>query len=76
MKSQSGVMMSLGKGSIQSKLSKQKLNMQRSTESDIVGVDNHMAGVLCIIQLLDSQGYIIEYNSIFQDATIMENNGN
>ena len=52
-KRHSGIMMSRGKGSMQSKPSNQKLSMWRSTEAEIVGADDHLSGVLCSMELLE-----------------------
>ena len=60
MKSQSMGVMLLGKGSMQSKSSKHNLNIRISTESEIIGVDDHMSGILCSMRLLEVQGYKTE----------------
>ena len=60
MKGHSGRTMSLGKGGMQSKQSKQKMNTRKSTEDRIFRINNHMSSVLWSIQFLVYQGYIIE----------------
>ena len=57
---------SLGKGAMQINPIKQKLNRWISTESEIVGVDNHMCGILFSMKLFQSQVYRTEYNIIYQ----------
>ena len=78
MKINFGGMVSLGKGAIHIKLSHQNINTRSSTEYKITVVDNHISDVLYSMLVLDSQGYIIEDNLIFQDnhiSMLMENNG-
>ena len=73
------VMMFLGKRAMQSKLAKQNINIQSSTEDEIIGVDNHMYGILCSIQLLKAHRHKVEDNIIHQDnknAMLMKKMGN
>ena len=78
MRGHSGGMMSMGKGAMASKSSKHKINSRSSTEAEIIGVDDHMSGVLWTLKFLEAQGYKIAKNVIFQDnqsAILMERNG-
>ena len=59
--------MSLGEVAMQSKSSKQKFNTHISTKSKIVRVENHMSGILWIMQFLEPQVYKVYYNVIYQD---------
>jgi hypothetical protein len=57
---------------------KQKLNTQSSTETEIVGVDDCMPAVIWTRYFLDAQRYGVIENIIFQDnksAILMEKNG-
>ena len=56
----------------------QNLNTQRSTESDIVGVDDCMPVVCWTRYLLDDQDYNVTENIFYQDnqsAILLEKNG-
>ena len=78
MRGHSGGMMSMGKGAMASKSNKHKINSRSSTEAEIVGVDDHMSGVLWTLRFLEAQGYKIAKNVILQDnqsAILMERNG-
>ena len=44
--------MMFGKGTAYSKSSKHRINSRRSTESIIIGVDDHMPGILWTLRLL------------------------
>ena len=57
---------------------KQKLNTRSSTEAELVGVDDIMTQVLWTKLFLESIGYEVERNILFQDnksAIILEENG-
>ena len=60
-KIQSSRIMLLGKGSMQSKSSKKKMNTQSSTEAEIVGVEDNIYGVIWSMRLLfqDNQSTMI-----------------
>jgi hypothetical protein len=58
-RSHSGATMSLGKGSIFSSSTKQKINCRRSTEAELVAMDDIVAKVLWTKQFLEYQGYKI-----------------
>lgn len=59
-KSHIGVVMTMGKGAIQSISRKQKLNTRSSTESELVGVDDVCTMVLWIKLFLEAHGYDME----------------
>jgi hypothetical protein len=67
MKSHTGATMSLGKGAIYSRSTRQKLNTKSSTEAELVGVDDVMSQVLWTKYFLEAQGYKIAESKIFQD---------
>ena len=56
MRSQSGIFMTLGKGTAYSESSKQKLNTKSSTEAELVAIDDSMAQVLWTRHFLAAQG--------------------
>jgi hypothetical protein len=67
MKSHTGATMSLGKGAIYSRSTRQKLNTKSSTEAELVGVDDVMSQVLWTKYYLEAQGYKVAESKIFQD---------
>ena len=57
---------------------KQKLNTQSSTESEIVGADDFMLYILWTRQFMQAQGYKVEDNVLYQDnrsEILLEKNG-
>jgi hypothetical protein len=78
MRSHTGGMMSMGKGSIISMSTKQKLNTKSSTEAELVAVDDAMPRILWTRYFLLSQGYAVEPAILHQDnqsAILLEKNG-
>jgi hypothetical protein len=78
MKSHTGGTMSLGKGSVYSASTRQKLNTKSSTEAELVGVDDVMPLILWTRYFLCAQGYDVKENKVFQDnqsAILLERNG-
>jgi hypothetical protein len=78
MKSHTGGTLSLGKGSLYSTSTRQKLNTKSSTEAKLVGVDDVMPMILWTQYFLDAQGYGMVENKVFQDnqsAMLLERNG-
>jgi hypothetical protein len=78
MKSHTGGTLSLGKGSVYSTSTQQKLNTKSSTEAELVGVDDVMPLILWTRYFLDAQGYGVNENTVFQDnqsAILLEKNG-
>ncbi len=73
-----GALMTLGKGAIVSSSRKQKINTKSSTETELVAVDDKLGDILWMCYFLESQGYTIENNIIYQDnmSTLsLEKNG-
>jgi hypothetical protein len=67
----------MGRGYPISASTKQK-NTRSSTESELVGVDNLMPSILWTRLFLESQGYAVRENIVFQDnrsAMLLEKNG-
>jgi hypothetical protein len=52
--------MSIGKGSVSSMYKKQKINPRSSTESELVGADETMTGVVCTQYFIEAQVQDIE----------------
>ena len=61
-----GGMMSLGKGAAPSYTEKHKLNLNSSTESELVGAGAMLIKVLWAWYFLEAQGYSVEQNIMFQ----------
>jgi len=79
-KSHTGAVMKFGEnpGAVQSLSRKQKLNTRSSTEAELVGVDDASVMILWTKLFLESQGYHVEKNIIYQDnksAILLEENG-
>jgi hypothetical protein len=66
-KGHTGIMMSLGKGAVISKSSKQKINTKSSTETELVGTDDGLSPCLHSRYFIEAQGYTVDQNIIFQD---------
>ena len=62
-----GGMIYLGKLAMQSKPRKKNLGSQSSTEAEIVGIDEHISGIMWIMRCLEAQGYKVKYRLIYQD---------
>jgi hypothetical protein len=78
MRSQTGMTMSMGKGSIYASSLRQKLNTRSSTEAELVGADDAMGMILWTRLFLDGQGYKVQDTKLYQDnqsAMLLEKNG-
>ena len=78
MRGHTGGLMSMGRGIIQGKASKQKLNTKSSTESELVGASDYIPWTVWANMFLEGQGYILRRNIFYQDnesAMRMESNG-
>jgi hypothetical protein len=64
-KSHTSVMMTLGKGVMQSITRKQKMKMQSSTEGKVVAADNAATMILWTKLFLEAQGYDVEKNIVY-----------
>ena len=67
MRSHTGVVMTLGRGTTYSASTKQKLNMKSSTEAELVAIDDAMAQVLWTRNFLVAQGEYVPTTTIYQD---------
>ena len=78
MRSHTGGGLTMGRGFPIVSSTKQKLNTQRSTESELVGVDDMMPIVIWSQYFLMAQGYGITWNLLLQDnesSILLERNG-
>jgi len=78
MRSHTGATVTLGKGSLYSMSTKQKINTKSSTEAELVGVDDALPMVLWARHFLEAQGYEVQDNVVYQDnqsAILLERNG-
>ena len=67
MKGHTGVTMSLGKGSVYSSSTKQKMVTRSSTECEVVGVYDSMPHLLWTSLFMKSQGYATGTTTLYQD---------
>jgi hypothetical protein len=77
-KGHTGAMMSLGEGANMTVCRKQKINVRSSTEGELVGIDDVLPSILWARYFIESQGYTVEENVMYQDnkSTIqLANNG-
>ena len=77
-KSHTGGAMSMGRGILHSKSTRQKLNTKSSTEAELVGVSEYLPFNIWLRMFLKEQGYDLDENILYQDnrsAILMEKNG-
>jgi hypothetical protein len=67
MRSHTGGVMSMGRGMIHCRSSKQKLNTKSSTEAELVGTSEYVPFNIWILMFMKKQGYDIKKNILFQD---------
>ena len=70
--------LAMGKDTVFSKSTKQKLNTKSSTETEIVGIDNILSQVLWTNDFMRAQGWQTNETVVYQDNTSaiqLENNG-
>jgi len=78
MKSHTGMTMSLGKGTVFSMSTRQKLNTKSSTEAELVGVDDAMSSIIWTRNFMMAQGINVTDNIVYQDnqsAILLAKNG-
>jgi hypothetical protein len=66
-KSQTGGLITLGRGPIWAKSTRQKLNSKSSTEAELIGVSDVLSQVLWTRDYLIEQGYQVAPATVFQD---------
>ncbi|KAG7371066.1 reverse transcriptase RNA-dependent DNA polymerase [Nitzschia inconspicua] len=69
MKSHTGAVMTLGKGSVCSVSTKQKSNARSSTEAEIIGMDDVISKIMWTKRFLEHQGFAALPTIIYQDNT-------
>ena len=77
-KSQSGMTMSMGRGTLMSRSLKQQRNSKSSTEAEIIAASDASSQILWTRQFLEEQGYDVEKAILYQDnksAILIEKNG-
>ena len=77
MRGHTGATMTLGKGSIFSASTKQKLNSKSSTKAELIGMNNIIGQILWTQNFLAEQGYTVTPSTIYQDnksAMLLEHN--
>ena len=78
MRGHTGGVLTLGRGIVQGKATKQKLNTKSSTESELVGASDYIPWTVWAKRFLAEQGYKLRRNIFYQDnqsAMRMESNG-
>ena len=68
LKSHTGGCMSFGYGVVYCNSSKQKLNTKSFTEDKVIGVSDYLPYNIWIFLFMESQGYDIKQNILFQDS--------
>jgi len=77
-KSQTGGLVTFGRGAVHAQSTKQKLNSKSSTEGEIVGCSDYMTMPIWFRHFLQAQGYQDVKSTLYQDnksAIKIENNG-
>jgi hypothetical protein len=77
-RSHTGATMTMGNGAITSISRKQKINTRSSTEAELVAVDDVVGSIIWTKLFLESQGYPLKENILYQDnksAILLETNG-
>ena len=67
MRSHTGGTISMGRGVVHAKSSKQKLNTKSSTEAEVVGTSDYLPHNIHFTMFLREQGYPINNNIMYQD---------
>jgi hypothetical protein len=67
MRSQSGIVISLGQGPVFAASAKQKLNSKSSTESELIAISDGLSQLLWTRNFLESQGCAVPPARLFQD---------
>ena len=77
MRSQSGEVMSMGRGATSSSSTRQKLNTKSANEAELVGVNDFMQQILWNHYDPEAQGYEVRDKVVFQEnrrAVLLETN--
>ena len=78
MRTQTGILMSMGYGMLHYQSINQNLNAKISTEAELIGMSEYVNFSVWMVMFMEAQGYDIKKNIIFQDnqsTKRMVNNG-
>ena len=78
MKSHTGMVFTLGKGTIIRSSTKQKVNARSSTESEVIVSDDKLGKIISTKKFMEHQDFKVKVNLIYQDNTKtmkLQNNG-
>ena len=78
MRSHTGGIIMMGKGTLYARSSKQKINTKSSTEAELVGASDFLSQTIWTRNFLQAQGYSVTTNDFYQDnmsAMLLEKNG-
>ena len=78
MRSHTGGVLSLGKGTLYAMSTRQKINTKSSMEAELVGVDEALPNIIWTKNFLEAQGCTVDDNVVYQDnqsAILLEKNG-
>ena len=67
LKGHTGMIMTMGKGAAMSASKKHKLNSKSSTEAELIGIDDVIGQILWGRYFIESLGYAVDHNIVFQD---------
>ena len=67
MRGHTGGVISMGKGAVGSKCSKQKLNAKSSTETEVIGATDFLPWTVWATRFMEMQGHIFKSNVFYQD---------
>lgn len=67
MQGHAGSTISMGRGILHAKVSKQRLNVKSSTEAEIVGVSEYLPYNIQLTNFMEEQGYKLKKNVLLQD---------
>jgi len=70
LKSHTGGVISMGRGTIMCKSTKQKLNTKSSTEAELVGATDYLPNTIWARMFLKAQGYGLEENVFFRTTKV------
>ena len=66
MKSQTGIVMTMGKGALLSACIRQRMNSRSSTEAECIGVDDAISLIIWSLRFLKAQGYKVKEYVVYQ----------
>jgi hypothetical protein len=66
MRSQTGAAISMGRGVLHSRSTKQKINVKSSTEAELVGASNFVPQTIWTRNFIEAQGYKVDDSEFFK----------